>query len=779
MVDLTNVWARDFNTAGIPSSGVKQPEKSKIREWGTYIESLTMAASYGNTVWFATKALLDADLAHAAGVPAIVYADTTAANNGIYIKAGASGAGSWGQIITYLPGYQFVTATDAGAGTANAIVATSSPRVAYTDGVQIIRLNIFETTTSGTVTVAFDGGAALTIQTASGNAPASGGLIAGMTILGIVDQSASVFRMLSDQSTAALLTQTEAAAAEAVAAVAAVNALIDDGYTVVGSEPPHTKWVLYGGVYYAKPWFVMAFAGQSNAAGSSGTYPAVTGDKTQHADVFSYAAATGLQQAALGDYPFNVATVTGGPVNNAFFHLAKRIADELDQPVLIVGSAQGGLSIDEWITVANGGNDTKWTGTIIANLTAAFALPEWYGTSKLDLFCWHQGETDYQKPLEWYDAKFDLLCSQVRALPGASANTPVVAGEMFYSQGTASDAQNTGYRRRLWRCEDPYFALSSAYGLAGQADDLHFSGASLVEMGNSRYWAAYKQIPTGLSPALPRSDNFVPNLLINADFSQTQIDWTHGDAIAAAAGGPVRWRGGSGGGGVTVSGETVTVSGRVTQVIEKINWGGQTAFSNRHMSLTVEDVTTNNLVVNVGTDRTFTFEPMTGPQTIVFQLADYAVDTIYFIIDTVAGGGNVSFKRLRMGLTRDPMPWNPDSATEDQLRDRYYYELGNNTDSARIAFGNFQTTTLAKFAVKLPRPMATNAALSFHDTMANACKLLSTTGVSLAITSLYGAVYGDIADITVVTSVAQTAGSSASLASSAAAGCIFFRAEPT
>ena len=213
MVDLANVVWDDFNTAGIPASGKKKPEKSKIREWGTYIESLTMAAQYGNTVWFATKALLTADLAHAAGVPAIVYADTTAANNGIYIKAGASGAGSWGQIITYLPGYQFVTATDAGAGTANAIVATSSPRVAYTDGVQLIRLNIYETNTSGTVTVAFDGGAALTIKTASNNSPAVGGLVAGMTILGVVDQSASVFRMLSDQSGSAIQAAAEAALA--------------------------------------------------------------------------------------------------------------------------------------------------------------------------------------------------------------------------------------------------------------------------------------------------------------------------------------------------------------------------------------------------------------------------------------------------------------------------------------------------------------------------------------------------------------------------------------
>lgn len=238
MVDLANTVWRDFSTAGIPASGKKKPEKSKIREWGTYLESLTTAAGYGNTVWFATKALLDADLAHAAGIPAIVYADTTAANNGIYIKSGASGLGSWGQIITYLPGYQFVTATDAGAGTANAIVATSSPRVAYTDGVQLVRLNIFETNTSTAVTVAFDGGAALTIQTAAGNAPAIGGLAAGMTVLGVVDQSASVFRLLSDQASAAVLSGAEAALASLLERY--LGSYVDDAAATTAAGTPTT-----------------------------------------------------------------------------------------------------------------------------------------------------------------------------------------------------------------------------------------------------------------------------------------------------------------------------------------------------------------------------------------------------------------------------------------------------------------------------------------------------------------------------------------------------------
>lgn len=46
---------------------------------------------------YATKADLDADLAHPEGTPGLVTNDTTTANNGFYRKTGASGSGSWVQ----------------------------------------------------------------------------------------------------------------------------------------------------------------------------------------------------------------------------------------------------------------------------------------------------------------------------------------------------------------------------------------------------------------------------------------------------------------------------------------------------------------------------------------------------------------------------------------------------------------------------------------------------------------------------------------------------------
>ena len=54
------------------------------------------------TVFKTTKALLDADLAYAAGTKAAVYADSTASNRAVYTKSGASGSGSWSKTIELL-----------------------------------------------------------------------------------------------------------------------------------------------------------------------------------------------------------------------------------------------------------------------------------------------------------------------------------------------------------------------------------------------------------------------------------------------------------------------------------------------------------------------------------------------------------------------------------------------------------------------------------------------------------------------------------------------------
>ncbi|MDX1006762.1 hypothetical protein GOE08_07665 [Sinorhizobium medicae] len=203
----TTIW-RDYNTDGVPSSEEYDPKKPDIRAWGTWVEGIITAFTSNGGLIYSSKAAMDADLAHAANSMAWVIGDPVAANNGVYGKVGVSGSGSWTR-RSDLP-FSFIIASDAGAGTPNAIQATTSIPVS---GSALIWMNVFEANTATPVTVSFNGGAALTIKTNSGNDVAVGGLTAGMIVMGIV--SGSMFRLVSDQASAAVLAAAEAAQAAA------------------------------------------------------------------------------------------------------------------------------------------------------------------------------------------------------------------------------------------------------------------------------------------------------------------------------------------------------------------------------------------------------------------------------------------------------------------------------------------------------------------------------------------------------------------------------------
>jgi hypothetical protein len=119
-----------------------------------------------------------------------------------------AGMTKW-QYIAPLP-YSFIAAEDTGAGTANAIKATSAIPVS---GMALVLLNVYEIDTGSPVTVQFNGGPVLIIKTNTGQDVVAGGLPAGVVLLG--RQVGSKFQLVSDIASAAI-----AAAAE-VAKVAA------------------------------------------------------------------------------------------------------------------------------------------------------------------------------------------------------------------------------------------------------------------------------------------------------------------------------------------------------------------------------------------------------------------------------------------------------------------------------------------------------------------------------------------------------------------------------
>lgn len=188
-----------------PISNPNQPPKPLIREWGTWLEQLISAFTSGaGNILKTSRAALFADLAHAADTTAWVLGDPTVAYNGIYVKSGASGTGSWTR-VSDLP-FSFIVAIDVGAGTPNAIQATTSIPVS---GSALVWSNVYEANTGSPVTISFNGGAALTIKTNTGNNVEPNGLAAGMIVMGTI--SGSTFRLLNDQVSSAVVAAAEAA----------------------------------------------------------------------------------------------------------------------------------------------------------------------------------------------------------------------------------------------------------------------------------------------------------------------------------------------------------------------------------------------------------------------------------------------------------------------------------------------------------------------------------------------------------------------------------------
>lgn len=215
---------RDSTVEGVPVSGPWKPRKSEIRALLTGYESTLDAFTTAGGKIYTTLAQLGGDLSPAQYTSAWVIADPNVANNGVYQKIGAANTGSWIR-LSDLP-FSFIVADDDGAGTANAIQATTGIPVS---GSALVWLTAFRSTTSTPVTVSFNGGTPLTIKTNSGENPLAGSITAGMTIAGIV--SGSVFRLISDQASAAIQ-----AACEAAAAAAAASAVVAANYASLASN---------------------------------------------------------------------------------------------------------------------------------------------------------------------------------------------------------------------------------------------------------------------------------------------------------------------------------------------------------------------------------------------------------------------------------------------------------------------------------------------------------------------------------------------------------------
>lgn len=175
MLTAADIW-RSYEVPGVPASGPHAPRKAEIAAWGTLFETLLAGGAPG--LGYASKAALDADLLHAANVTALVYGDATAGNNGMYVKSGASGAGSWSRIGDLPNGIVTLSVTG---GTANAL-QVSAPETPQTPGKKLYLLTPTAANTTAT-TIALNGGTPVAVKNAFGVDLAANSFVIGQQVL--------------------------------------------------------------------------------------------------------------------------------------------------------------------------------------------------------------------------------------------------------------------------------------------------------------------------------------------------------------------------------------------------------------------------------------------------------------------------------------------------------------------------------------------------------------------------------------------------------------------
>jgi lysophospholipase L1-like esterase len=89
---------RDYKIDGAPSSLFHDPDKQNMRSALSLLDVFLQSNLNSGRVGFSTQVILYASLGYPANQIAEVFADGTPANNGTYVKVGATGTGSWTQV---------------------------------------------------------------------------------------------------------------------------------------------------------------------------------------------------------------------------------------------------------------------------------------------------------------------------------------------------------------------------------------------------------------------------------------------------------------------------------------------------------------------------------------------------------------------------------------------------------------------------------------------------------------------------------------------------------
>lgn len=222
-------------------------------------------------------------------------------------------------------------------------------------------------------------------------------------------------------------------------------------------------------------------SGQSNAWGASAPFQ---GDTTGSSKVQAWNGSA-WTRATINQPPFrcsanNPTYPAYNGSNNFGLHFCKNVQKRTGAIVRMILVPYDGDPIRNWIP-SSSTNFSAITSAISASATA-----------KIDYFLWHQGEADNSQTGGYYDLKFDTLKQQLRAQSWFPKTTPIVVGGLL--PGGSQSAQTPTLARYDYGT-DPYVAYATSAGLSSNGiDNLHFSGASLVEMG-LRYYTSAMSLP--------------------------------------------------------------------------------------------------------------------------------------------------------------------------------------------------------------------------------------------------------------------------------------------
>ena len=230
------------------------------------------------------------------------------------------------------------------------------------------------------------------------------------------------------------------------------------------------------------PIIVMA-AGQSNMIGVGTGGPMPVREDVRYWDHTAGSLSTvDLSGSA---YPTQSKASIGGGRNNLAVAFAVQLNEQTGRTVLLTIEGAGGQSLDYWI-----GDGTASPGYVHSSRAAASLLAD-TGSTHVDFFLWHQGESDAAGS-EPYHERFETLLGQFVA-DGIidPAATRIIAGEITslyagrgnYDEIAALDTLLPEY----------LIEVAPAGGLP-TLDDFHFDGPALWEFGHERYWSAFLEL---------------------------------------------------------------------------------------------------------------------------------------------------------------------------------------------------------------------------------------------------------------------------------------------